>query len=169
MAITPYLLYEDAGAAIAWLEKAFGFEPVGPPLTDASGRVRHADLALGAHALMLGAPAGDYKSPLRLGQSTQLLYIDTDDVAASYRRAVDAGAKVVEEPTDTPYGARRFGVEDPEGHRFYFAQMLRPANPNAGARKSSRAKKALKTGPRARNRAKRSGVKKAGGKTRRGR
>jgi uncharacterized glyoxalase superfamily protein PhnB len=134
MAVTPYLLYEDAEAAIAWLEKAFGFEPIGQPMRDPAGRVRHADLRLGKHVLMLGAPGGGFKNPLRLGQATQHVYVDVDDAARSYARAVEAGAKVIEQPTDTPYGARRFGVEDPEGHRWYLAQML-PRPKNATARR----------------------------------
>jgi uncharacterized glyoxalase superfamily protein PhnB len=142
MAITPYLLYEDAGAAVAWLKKAFGFRTVRQPMKDAQGEVRHADLLLGEHVVMLGAPAGEYKNPLRLGQWTQLVYVDVGNVARAYARAVEAGAKVIEEPTDTPYGARRFGVEDPEGHRWYFAQPL--ARPGKVAARKKRGKQATK-------------------------
>jgi hypothetical protein len=42
----------------------------------------------------------------------------------SFERAVYAGAVVLEKPTDQPYGDRRYGVEDPEGHRWYFAQAI---------------------------------------------
>ena len=69
-----------------------------------------------------------------------LVYVDVDDAAKCYRRAVKAGAKVLEEPTDTAYGARRFAVEDPEGHRWYFAQLLDRAKGSA-PRKSPRKKK----------------------------
>jgi uncharacterized glyoxalase superfamily protein PhnB len=143
LAITPYLLYEDAGAAIAWLKKAFGFRAVRQPMKDAQGTVRHADLRLGEHVVMLGAPADEYKNPRRLGQATQLVYVDVGNVARAYTRAVEAGAKVIEEPIDTPYGARRFGVEDLEGHLWYFAQALaRPKK--AASRKSTNKKKATK-------------------------
>jgi uncharacterized glyoxalase superfamily protein PhnB len=41
-----------------------------------------------------------------------------------FDRAVKAGAIVIENPTDQPYGDRRYGVEDPEGHRWYFAEQI---------------------------------------------
>ena len=31
---------------------------------------------------------------------------------------------ILEEPTDTPYGHRRYGAVDPEGHQWYFAQDI---------------------------------------------
>lgn len=125
MAITPYVLYEDAGAAIAWLAKAFGFRKSGPPMKGPDGRVWHADLELGEHAILLGGPGGSYRSPKRSGAATVLMYVDVDDAAKCYRRAVKAGAKVIEEPTDTAYGARRFGVEDPEGPPLVFRAAAR--------------------------------------------
>lgn len=42
-----------------------------------------------------------------------------------FERAVQAGAVVLEKPADQPYGHRRYGVEDPEGHRWFFAQPIR--------------------------------------------
>ena len=124
MAITPYLLYEDAEAAIGWLKKAFGTRTRGKPMKDDAGVVRHAELALGEHVLLLGAPAVDYKNPKRSGGATVLLYIDAGDVRKVFDRAVKAGAKVVESPRETPYGALRCAVEDPEGHQWWFAQPL---------------------------------------------
>ena len=35
MAITPYLLYQDAGAALTWLAKAFGLRKTGRAFKDA--------------------------------------------------------------------------------------------------------------------------------------
>ena len=58
------------------------------------------------------------------GHATQNLYVDVDDVDEHYARAVKAGATIIEEPKDTFYGARRYGAEDLEGHRWYFAQDL---------------------------------------------
>jgi uncharacterized glyoxalase superfamily protein PhnB len=124
MAITPYLLYQDAGAAVAWLAKAFGLRPSGTAYKDGAGRVTHAEMKLGDALLMLGSPGADFKNPKALGHATHNLYVDVDNVAAHYARARKAGATIIEEPKDTPYGARRYGAEDPEGHRWYFAQDL---------------------------------------------
>jgi uncharacterized glyoxalase superfamily protein PhnB len=48
-----------------------------------------------------------------------LVYVD--DVDAHYRRAVQAGARILTEPEDGP-PARRYRVEDLEGHRWMFMQ-----------------------------------------------
>lgn len=53
------------------------------------------------------------------------LYIYVDDADRVYRRAVDAGATVIEEPVDTPYGDRRAMVRDPFGNVFQIAHHLR--------------------------------------------
>ena len=51
---------------------------------------------------MLGSPGPDFKNPKVLGQATQNLYVDVDDVDKHHARAVKAGATIIEEPQDTP-------------------------------------------------------------------
>lgn len=141
VAITPYLLYEDAAAAIGWLQKAFGTRAVGKPMKDGDGIVRHADLALGKDALMLGGPAAGYQNPKNSGGATLLLYIDVPDVQKVFDRAVKAGAKVVESPRPTPYGALRCALEDPEGHQWWFAQPLPRPKQKAKKRTATKRRK----------------------------
>ena len=131
MAITPYLLYRDAGAALEWLSEAFGLRKSGSPHQDAAGRVTHAQMRLGDAVLLLGSPGPDFRNPKALGHATQNLYVDVANVDKHYARAVKAGARVVEEPKDTFYGARRYGAEDLEGHVWYFAQDLTPKRKRA--------------------------------------
>jgi uncharacterized glyoxalase superfamily protein PhnB len=121
--VTPYLLYEDAGAALDWLGKAFGFrekERVEGP----DGKVAHAEMDAGdGTRIFLGGPGGDYRNPKQVGL-TSLVYVYVEDVDAHHARAAAAGATIVEEPHDEPYGERRHAAEDPEGHRWYFATPL---------------------------------------------
>jgi catechol 2,3-dioxygenase-like lactoylglutathione lyase family enzyme len=42
--------------------------------------------------------------------------IQVDDVDASYQAAQAAGAEIVHELTEEPWGVRRFFVRDPDGH-----------------------------------------------------
>ncbi|KZB86059.1 VOC family protein [Amycolatopsis regifaucium] len=42
--------------------------------------------------------------------------IQVDDVDAAYEEAKAAGAEIVHELTDEPWGVRRFFMRDPEGH-----------------------------------------------------
>jgi uncharacterized glyoxalase superfamily protein PhnB len=48
-----------------------------------------------------------------------------DDVDAHWARARDAGATLVGEPDDQPYGERTYRALDPEGHRWIFSTPLR--------------------------------------------
>lgn len=124
MAITPYLYYEDVGAALQFLSKAFGFRKQGRTMRRPGGEVRHAAMKLGDDLVMMGDPGSGYKNPKRLGQATQSLYINVPDVDRHFQRARNAGATILEEPGDTEYGHRRYGAEDPEGHQWYFAQEI---------------------------------------------
>lgn len=142
MAITPYLLYQDAGAAVDWLAKAFGLRQTGDVFKDKDGRVNHASLTFGKAVLMLGSPGPDFKGPRAIGHATQNLYVDVDNVEKHYACAVEAGARIIEEPNDTFYGARRYGAEDIEGHRWYFAQDLTATRKRA--KKKTRRKGAMR-------------------------
>ena len=123
--ITPYLLYEDATEAVKWLERAFGFRER-TANRDANGRVTHAELVLGEDGLiLLGQPPAGYRNPKHLGQKTQSLYVYVDDVDAHCAHSRSCGATIIEEPTDAPYGDRRYGAHDPEGHVWYFAATKR--------------------------------------------
>jgi uncharacterized glyoxalase superfamily protein PhnB len=124
MAITPYLLYRDAGAAVDWLAKAFGLRKTGDVFKGQDGRINHASMTFGEAPLMLGSPGPEFQGPKAIGHVTQNLYVDVDDIEKHYARAVAAGANVIEKPNDTFYGARRYGAEDLEGHQWYFAQDL---------------------------------------------
>jgi catechol 2,3-dioxygenase-like lactoylglutathione lyase family enzyme len=42
--------------------------------------------------------------------------VEVDDVDQCYRAARAAGAEIVHELTDEPWGVRRFFVKDPDGH-----------------------------------------------------
>jgi uncharacterized glyoxalase superfamily protein PhnB len=124
VSITPYLYYEDVAAAMTWLAKAFGFKRLGRAHKDADGRITHAAMKLGDDVVMMGAPGGRYKNPRRLGQTTQCLYVSVADADRHFARAKKSGGKILEEPADTEYGARRYGMADPEGHEWYFAHEL---------------------------------------------
>jgi uncharacterized glyoxalase superfamily protein PhnB len=122
--VTPYLLYEDATAAVEWLTKGFGFREVNR-VELADGSVNHAELDVGDGSIVyLGHPPGEgYRNPKHAGQ-TSLVYVYVEDVDAHCARAREAGAKIVEEPNDQEYGDRRYTADDPEGHQWCFAQQI---------------------------------------------
>jgi len=129
--VTPYLLYEDVKGALGFLAKAFGFhEREIETMTGPSGNVVHSAMEIdGGGAIMLGCPGADYKNPKRLGQATQQLYVYVDDAKKHFEQAKQAGAKILAELEETFYGDLRYGVEDLEGHAWYFAQKIRDVAP----------------------------------------
>ena len=122
MASTPYLLYEDVGGALKFLTKAFGFRKYGAQMSGPGGKINHAAMKLGDDVIMMGCPGSGYRNPKRLGQATQSLYVNVDDVDKHFERARKAGATIIDKPADTSYGQRRYGAEHPEGHQWYFAE-----------------------------------------------
>jgi len=124
--ITPHLFYDDVGAALDWLVKAFGFE-VRLRMTDKEGLVVHGEVNVKDGLVMLGlaAEVEAWESPRTLGgRVSQRLYIFVDDVDAHYQRALSAGAKIIRQPADQFWGDRVYECIDPEGHRWKFAQHL---------------------------------------------
>jgi uncharacterized glyoxalase superfamily protein PhnB len=106
MAVTPYLLYEDVGAALKFLSKAFGFRKLGTQKLDVSGKITHGAMQLGDDMIMMGCPGPDYRNPKRLGENTQSLYVDVDDVDKHCARAR-------KNRRDDHRGARGHGVWTP--------------------------------------------------------
>ena len=125
--ICPYLYYEDAARALDWLTRAFGFrERMRVPGED--GRIMHAEIERDGGIVMLGTPP-DVQSPKRVGATTHSVHVYVDDVDEHFAGAKDAGAVIVREPEDQPYGDRIYGAEDPEGHHWYFSQHVRDVSP----------------------------------------
>jgi uncharacterized glyoxalase superfamily protein PhnB len=117
--IDPYLLYEDAQAAVEFLTSAYGFEEHMRTMGGA-GRL-HVELRLEGDSLMLGQGSPDYRNPKNSGHFTALVHAYVADVDAHYDRARAAGAEILMEPTDQPNGDRRYDTRDPEGHMWSFA------------------------------------------------
>jgi PhnB protein len=125
MAITPYLYYRDVDGALRFLATAFGFRAYGVKRRGPDGKTSHAAMKLGSDAIMMGRPPSAYRNPKQLGQATQSLYVNVPDVDKHFLRAQKAGAVILDPPTDTEYGHRRYGATDPEGHEWYFAAAIR--------------------------------------------
>ena len=121
--VVPYLLYEDAGAAMDWLIRVFSFtERVRDRQSD--GTVRHGELLLdNGGVIMLGSAGTGFRGPAKLGQVTQLQCITISDLLAHRERAQAAGAEVSEFSIRAGR-ARSYTVDDPEGHRWYFSDPL---------------------------------------------
>jgi PhnB protein len=129
--IVPYLAYEDAPAAIAFLCRAFGFEEIYRlPMPD--GRVGHAELGLAGNVLMLASsyPEMGFAGPAKLPHLHSQLSIRVDDVDTHCEQARAAGATIASEPKEQPHGDREYRAVDPEGHRWSFYTPIRAMTPD---------------------------------------
>ncbi len=123
--ITPSMLYHDAPAAIAWLERAFDFKSHLVVPGDA-GTIAHAQLTYGNGMIMIGSAETFgfpdlLKTPREVGGiGTQEVCVTVTDADAHHARAVAAGAVVVTPLVDKDYGGRGYSARDPEGHVWHF-------------------------------------------------
>jgi uncharacterized glyoxalase superfamily protein PhnB len=118
--VWPGLRARDARALIDFLRDAFGFvEVVAYP--DDSGVIHHAELAWPpGGGVMLGQVRDDPDNPFKVEPGTAGLYVVTDEPDALHKRAVAAGAEIVQDLHDTDYGSRDFSARDPEGNIWSF-------------------------------------------------
>ncbi len=126
--VIPALFYHDAGAALAWLEKAFGFE-TRLCITDDKGVVVHAEMSPGEDGRIMIGPSGWTewaKSPKGIGgANTSTVHIAVDDADAHCAAARAAGAVIAMEPADQFYGDRSYRACDLEGHLWTFSHHIR--------------------------------------------
>jgi uncharacterized glyoxalase superfamily protein PhnB len=121
----PMLAYKDAPAALDFLTKAFAFEET-MRMEGENGTIGHAELELGGQRLMLASAWRDagMAPPSELPAIASQIMVRVDDVDAHFRRALEAGATVIDQPADQEYGERTYRVTDPEGHRWIFASPI---------------------------------------------
>jgi uncharacterized glyoxalase superfamily protein PhnB len=167
--VMPYLHYHDPNAAIDFLTKAFGFT-LRFAHRGEGGRVLHAQVGVGDTSFMLGPAQPDFHSAAAsaLPALHASVWCYVDDADAHCERARAAGAVILREPTDQPYGVREYDALDGEGQEWYFAQMLDAAKIAPGAPKKKTVAK-RKAAPKAKSRrpAKAAKKKPAKGKPRR--
>jgi uncharacterized glyoxalase superfamily protein PhnB len=121
--VIPYLLYEDAPAAVDFLTEAFGFSEVERTTGAAGGMHVEMDVGSDGGRIYLGGPGPHFRGPAAVGR-TSIVYVLVDDVNRHHERAKAAGAEIVEELTDLPYADRRYGCRDPQGHEWTFATPI---------------------------------------------
>ncbi len=126
-ALIPGLSYHDPRAALAWLEKALGFEML-MLLEDDKGDIAHAEMRLGEATIMVGSEwSASHRSPKSIGGvNTQAIHIHIEtDLDAHFARATAAGGEVFAKPETQFYGDRTYRVRDPEGHIWTVAQTVK--------------------------------------------
>ena len=105
--VTPRLVVSDPARLVEFLKQAFG--ATGDLQTERPSVIRIGD------SLVMVSSVGPREA------MPAFLYVYVDDIDATYKRALEAGAVSLEEPLDTPYGDRRGMVQDPCGNVWQIA------------------------------------------------
>ena len=116
--VIPEIGYPNLREAADWLCNAFGF----------SLRVRIGDhrvqLNVGDGAVVLIEAANDGQEARGFG-----LLVRVENVDKHCERARNAGARMVREPGDHPYGERQYTAMDLIGNRWTFSQSIADVAP----------------------------------------
>ena len=112
--VIPVLAYESVAQASDWLCRTFGF----------TERLRIADhraqLVLGDGAVILTT---------RDSEGRGGVLVRVADADRHHEHAKASGARILQPPTDYPYGERQYTAEDLGGHVWTFSQSIADVDP----------------------------------------
>jgi uncharacterized glyoxalase superfamily protein PhnB len=112
--VIPELAYRDVREAVEWLTRAFGF------------RER---LQIGDHRAQLVYENGAVIVIQRDDPAPTNVLVRVPDAGAHHAQAAAAGATILSEPTDFPYGERQYNAQDPGGHVWTFSESIADVDP----------------------------------------
>jgi PhnB protein len=129
--ITPYLIVNNADAAIDFYKRAFGASET-MRIAAPDGKIGHAEIRLGDSVVMLADehPEMGARGPRTYGGSPVSLMLYVEDVDSIARRAELAGARIVRAVADKFYGDRSGTLEDPFGHTWHIATHVEDVAPD---------------------------------------
>jgi uncharacterized glyoxalase superfamily protein PhnB len=127
------IAYENGVAAMDWLARAFGFVER-TRMIGRDGRLAHGEMLAGDGLIMMATPTPEYEGPRTHRSHCERarrwsavpwvidgVLVHVADVQEHFRRAKEAGATILSDVEEGP-PARRYRVEDLEGHRWMFME-----------------------------------------------
>ena len=144
--VTAYLSQRDTARALEFYRKAFGAE-TRLTMPGPDGRMLHAEVKIGDSIVFMAdenpAMSPYVKAPATAGCVTGTTFLYVPDVDAAFKRAVDAGAKVVT-PLANMFWGDRFGtLIDPHGHHWSLATHIEDVPPQDMKRRQADWEKSL--------------------------
>ena len=134
--VVPILVYEDVGQALEFLTRAFGFKE--RLRAEHGGSISHAQMDVGECSIMMGRQGGPFRAPLDSATVSQYATVHIDNVDEHFARAKAAGAVILKEPQDMPFGVRQYTAKDVGGHWWTFSQNIRDVDPSEWGAKVAR-------------------------------
>jgi PhnB protein len=124
--LVPHLIIAGANDAIVWYERAFGAQASELARTP-DGTLLHGTLEFPNGGVLFMMEAREPRGP---GQSPVTIHLEVSDVDTVWKRAVDAGGKVLMPLEDQFWGARYGALTDPFGHTWSMATQKRTVPPD---------------------------------------
>lgn len=120
--VLPVLACSDIEAEHDFLVRVLGFHSGGLERTP-DGTVVHGEVLAGERRIWIHLTSATEKlaTPTTLGGAGGGIVVFVKDVDAHFEASRDAGATILLEPTNQPYGQREYGVREPDGHSWWIA------------------------------------------------
>ncbi len=115
-ALMASLTVKDLPSSLAWYTDVIGFTLAEKYEND--GKVVGASLKAGDVNILLNQDDGAKGMDRVKGEGFSLYFSTTQNVDDIARRIKDKGGTLLSEPTDMPWGARAFRLQDPDGFKF---------------------------------------------------
>jgi uncharacterized glyoxalase superfamily protein PhnB len=134
--VTPGLTVADPAKAIDFYKRAFNAQEK-ERLAGPDGRIMHAELRIGDSIFMIGPEDSMQKlrGPKSYGGTPISLNLYLEDADATFKQAVDAGAKALA-PVENAFWGDRYGkIEDPDGYVWGLCTRVENLSPEEIARR----------------------------------
>ncbi|MNZ91768.1 Glyoxalase-like domain protein [compost metagenome] len=115
--VTPYFIVNGADQLIDFVVNCFDAR-INDMLRNDEGKIRHAELRIGDSIIEV-SEANEKYSPVQLA-----IHLYVRNVDETFRKCLDAGASIIEEPLDKPYGERGAGIRDAQGNQWFLATCI---------------------------------------------
>jgi len=138
--VIPYLMVDGAAKAIDFYTSVFGAKErmrmPGP-----GGSIGHAELEIGDSVVMLADEFPDMGAvgPKTVGGTPVSIAVYVNDVDATFKKAIDGGAKELRPVEDQFYGDRAGQLEDPFGHKWSVMTHIEDVPPEEMAKRVEKA------------------------------
>lgn len=119
--VTPSLLVTGAAEVISFAENVFNAKVLSK-IEMPDGKIGHSEVKIGDSMIFIADPMND---PV-----PGWLYVYVDDVDSVYKKAIQAGATSLEEPSDKFYGDRNAAVKDMAGNHWGIATHIEDLSPD---------------------------------------
>lgn len=130
--VIPYLIVKGASDLMEFLKTVFDAEET-ERMSMPDGTVAHGEVKIGDSTIMISEASEMYK------ENPTMLYIYVEDVDATYRKALDAGATSVKEPENQFYGDRSCMVTEASGNSWGIATHVEDVSPEEMEKRAAEA------------------------------